>query len=106
LNYQAVKREIEILRGHPLSLIRIVGGGSQNRLLNQLCADACQIPVQAGPTETSAIGNACLQFLARDVFRSLAEAREHVRRSCAVETYLPSKSVPEQALGRFRTLQA
>ena len=106
LSYRTVLGQIRILRGHQPSTIRIVGGGSQNRLLNQLCADACQIPVQAGPTETSAIGNACLQFLARDVFRSLAEAREHVRRSCAVETYLPSKSVPEQALGRFRTLQA
>jgi rhamnulokinase len=103
LNYQSVKGEIETLRGHPLSLIRIVGGGSQNRLLNQLCADACQVPVQAGPVETSAIGNAYVQLIALGVFRSLGEARELIRRSYPVETYLPERPVPAEACRRFQS---
>jgi len=102
LSYRAVKQEIELLRGRPVSRIRIVGGGSQNRLLNQLCSDACQVPVLAGPVETSAIGNACLQFMARGVFRSLGEAREVVRHSYPVETYRPEAAVPETALARFK----
>lgn len=103
LSYLRVKEEIEALRGHSLSMIRIVGGGSQNRLLNQLCSDACRLPVKAGPFETSAIGNACVQFLALGVFRSLGQARELVRRSYAVEAYRPSTPVPEEAWRRFKS---
>jgi rhamnulokinase len=102
LAYLGMCQEMEFLRGRPASRIRIVGGGSQNRLVNQLCADACQVPVLAGPTETSAIGNACLQFLAQGVFRSLDEARERVRHSYPVATYRPAAEVPESALARIR----
>jgi rhamnulokinase len=103
LSYGQVKEEIEGLRGRPVSRIRIVGGGSQNRLLNQLCADACQVPVTAGPTETSAIGNACVQLIAMGVFRNLTEARELVRRSYPVEQFRPSGTVPEAASRRFKS---
>jgi len=103
LSYGQVKEEIEGLRGRPVSRIRIVGGGSQNRLLNQLCADACQVPVTAGPTETSAIGNACVQLIAMGVFRNLTEARELVRRSYPVEQFRPSGTVPEAASRRFQS---
>jgi rhamnulokinase len=103
LSYLSVRREIELLRGRPASRVRIVGGGSQNRLLNQLCADACQVPVLAGPTETSAIGNACLQFLALGRFGSLAEARERVRNSYPVASFRPAATVPESALARFQS---
>jgi rhamnulokinase len=103
LNYRSVQGEIEALRGHPLSLIRIVGGGSQNRLLNQLCADACQVPVKAGPVETSAIGNAYVQLIALGVFRSLGEARELIRRSYPVETFLPERPVPDEPCRRFQS---
>jgi len=102
LYYRKVKGEIETLRGRPVSLIRIVGGGSQNRLLNQLCADACQVPVKAGPSETSAIGNACVQFMALGVFRSLTEARELISRSYPTEAFGPETAVPEEALRRFK----
>jgi rhamnulokinase len=102
LTYRKVKGEIEAMRGRSLSLIRIVGGGSQNRLLNQLCADACQVPVLAGPSETSAIGNACVQFIALGVFRSLAEARELVRSSYPTETFNPAGGIPEEAVRRFQ----
>jgi len=102
LTYGRVKEEIEILRGAPVATIRIVGGGSQNRLLNQLCADACGVAVVAGPVETSAIGNVCVQLMAMGVFSSLAGARELVRRSYPADAYLPLNPVPESALRRFR----
>ena len=105
LSYRSVQGEIEALRGRPVSTIRIVGGGSQNHLLNQLCADACQVPVQAGPAETSAIGNACVQFLARGVFKSLAEARDIVRRSYPAAPYRPSDFVPERAWKQFQSFK-
>jgi len=103
LSYRRVKGEIETLRGATASRIHIVGGGAQNRLLDQLCADACQLPVLAGPIETSALGNACAQLIALGALRSLAEARALVRRSCAVEEYHPRGAVPGAAWKRFQS---
>src|SRR2546422_11710576 len=68
-----------------LSRIHIVGGGCQNRLLDQLCADACGLPVSAGPVETTALGNACGQLMALGVLGSLADARALVRQSRSEE---------------------
>jgi len=103
LSYRRVKGEIETLRGGAVSRIHIVGGGSQNRLLDQLCADACQLPVSAGPVETSALGNACVQLIALGALRSLADARALVRRSYAAEEYLPRGAVPEAVWERFQS---
>ena len=103
LSYRKVKDEVETLRGRPLSRIHIVGGGCQNRLLDQLCADACRLPVSAGPVETSALGNACSQLMALGVLRSLADARALVRQSYAVEEFLPGEAVPEAVWERFRS---
>jgi rhamnulokinase len=104
LTYARTVEEIGVLRGSPVAQLRIVGGGSRNRLLNQLCADACGIPVQAGPVETSAIGNACVQLIALGVFRSLSEARELIRHSYPAEAFRPAAPVPQEAVGRFRAL--
>jgi rhamnulokinase len=103
LSYRRVKGEIETLRGGPVSRIHIVGGGAQNRLLDQLCADACRLPVSAGPVETSALGNACVQLIALGALGSLAEARALVRRSYATEEYLPRGAVPEAVWERFQS---
>ncbi|MFP3701144.1 FGGY-family carbohydrate kinase, partial [Burkholderia sp. SIMBA_013] len=64
LLYREVIQELAELRGKPFSQLHVVGGGSQNRFLNQLCADACQIPVLAGPVEASTLGNVGCQLIA------------------------------------------
>jgi rhamnulokinase len=102
LDYARVKGELEILRGRPLTRIRIIGGGSRNALLNQLTADACGVPVSAGPVETSALGNACLQMMALGALSSLDEARATVRRSFFVTDHLPGAPIPETVFARFR----
>ncbi|MEF2073983.1 rhamnulokinase [Consotaella aegiceratis] len=101
LDYRRVKEELETLRGQPLKAIRIVGGGSRNALLNQLCADACQVPVSAGPVETSALGNACLQMMALGRFASLEDIRTTVRRSFPVTDVTPGAPVPDAVWRRF-----
>ncbi|HXP96492.1 MAG TPA: rhamnulokinase [Telmatospirillum sp.] len=102
LGYRRVKEDLETLRGRPLKHICIIGGGSQNGLLNQLCADACQIPVSAGPVETSALGNACVQMMALGAVHSLDEARAVVRRSFDVTDIVPGPAVPEAVWLRFQ----
>ena len=104
LCYRKVKGELETLLGHRLTKIRIIGGGSKNKLLNQLCADACGIPVSAGPAETSAIGNLCVQLITLGALENLDDARRLVRRSFPITEYVPQGIVPDTVWNRFQQL--
>jgi rhamnulokinase len=89
LRYRWVLERLETLTGQKREVIHIVGGGSQNTLLCQLTADACNRPVLAGPVEATAIGNVLVQALGLRLLGSLTEAREVVQRSFEVVTYQP-----------------
>jgi rhamnulokinase len=105
LTYRRVKEEIEALRGQRLHRIRIVGGGCQNSLLNQLCADACELPVAAGPVEASVLGNLSAQMIALGEIENLDAARSLIRASCDLTEYLPKAAVPGQVYEHFKQLQ-
>jgi len=105
LSYRNVKEELEMLQGRTLVCIRIVGGGCQNRLLNQLCADACQLPVIAGPVEASVLGNLSAQMIALGVIENLDRAREIIRASFDLTHYVPKAGVPEGVYERFQELR-
>ncbi len=105
LSYRKTKEELEELKGSSLTKIRIIGGGSKNVLLNQLCADACGVPVTAGPAETSAIGNICAQLIAVGALRDLDDARRLVRRSFPIAEYTPRDPVPDSVWTRFNQLK-
>lgn len=89
LRYRWVLEKLESLTGKRLDVIHIVGGGSQNKLLCQLTADACNRPVVAGPVEATALGNVLVQAIGLGALGTLADAREVVRRSFEVVTYEP-----------------
>ena len=61
--YRLVLRNLEQVSGKRIEQIRIIGGGSKNRLLNQLTADATGKRVFAGPAEATALGNIAIQIL-------------------------------------------
>jgi rhamnulokinase len=61
LSYRRAVTEAAALSGVAVSVVHLVGGGARNRLLCQLTADACGVPVVAGPVEAAAIGNALVQ---------------------------------------------
>ena len=75
--------------GHALSAVHVIGGGSQHRLLCQLTADACRLPVVCGPVEATAMGNILVQALGLGAIGSAAEARALVRASVSLETFTP-----------------
>jgi rhamnulokinase len=75
--------------GKRIEQIRIIGGGSKNRLLNQLTADATGKRVLAGPAEATALGNVAIQILATGGASSLEEVRAVVDRSFPTEVYEP-----------------
>jgi rhamnulokinase len=107
LKYRWVLEKLEVMLGQKLHTIHIVGGGSQNRLLCQLAADATQRVVVAGPVEATAAGNVILQAMARRRLGSLAEGREVVRRSFEMATYTPrAVSGWEEAYAHFLALRA
>jgi len=89
LRYRWVLEKLETLLGHRLDTIHVVGGGSQNELLCQLTADACDRPVLAGPVEATAIGNVLVQAIGIGMLGSLADSREVVRCSFEMRTYTP-----------------
>jgi len=89
LRYHWVLDRLEELLGRKLDVIHIIGGGSQNRLLCRMTADACNRPVLAGPVEATAIGNILVQALGLGLVGSPADAREIVRASFELQSYDP-----------------
>lgn len=89
LKYRITLRTLERLTGRKIARLHIVGGGSQNRLLNQIAADATGCTVFAGPVEATAIGNVLLQARSAGLVADLADLRAIVRASFPIETYAP-----------------
>jgi rhamnulokinase len=61
LAYRRTIRAAQSLSGRHADVLHVVGGGARNALLCQLTADACELPVIAGPTEATALGNVLVQ---------------------------------------------
>lgn len=86
--YARTIADAERLADVPVDVVHIVGGGSQNRLLCQLTADATGKRVIAGPVEATALGNVLVQARAAGVVSGgLAELRALVRGSQALRSY-------------------
>jgi rhamnulokinase len=103
LKYRLVILDIEAVTGRPITQIRIVGGGSKNRMLNQFTADAAGRRVIAGPVEATAIGNIVVQLIATGAAASLAEARAIVEGSFPTEVFEPKDSERwNREVGRFQ----
>jgi rhamnulokinase len=87
---QAVRDAVR-LTGRPVRTVHVVGGGVANPLFCQLVADACQLPVVAGPVEAACWGNTLIQARALGAAGgSLAELRSVVRRAVRLVGYRPS----------------
>ncbi len=87
--YREAISSIEPLLPNPLKRLHIIGGGSQNALLNQLTADTLGIPVWAGPIEATAMGNILVQAMAAGEIADLAALREVVRSSVTPAIFEP-----------------
>lgn len=75
LKYRYQLDRLTAVSEQPVAQLHIIGGGSQNDLLNQMTADATGLPVVAGPVEATALGNAIVQFIALGEIANVAEAR-------------------------------
>ena len=87
--YAETINRLEDVIGDAIDRLHVVGGGSQNDLLNQLTANATGKKVIAGPAEATAIGNVLMQAVATGQIQDLAQGRDLVRRSFTLKEYQP-----------------
>ncbi|HEX5115430.1 MAG TPA: rhamnulokinase family protein [Pseudonocardiaceae bacterium] len=88
LAYRSAVEQAQRLADRSVDVVHVVGGGARNGLLCQLTADACGLPVVAGPTEAAALGNALVQ--ARAVGAAPADHRALIRTTQRLRHYLPT----------------
>jgi len=87
--YKKTLAEIATVTGRRIELIHILGGGSQNDLLNQITADICGIKVKTGPVEATLLGNIAVQAISAGVVENLAQARELIKNSFTSKEFTP-----------------
>jgi len=102
LRYKYVLGKFINLAPFPIEKLHVIGGGSKNPLLNQWTSNAIGIPVLAGPSEATAIGNIMIQAKAAGCVDSLTEMRQIIRDSIQIEEFLPeNRSEWEKAYLKF-----
>lgn len=104
LRFARALKEITECTGKQYSCIHVVGGGVKDALLCQMTANACGIPVAAGPVEATVCGNLVIQMLADGTLSSLAEARQVIGNSVTVMSYVPQKDYAA-AFARYETIR-
>lgn len=88
--YKKNLEEITAVTGRTVNLIHVLGGGSQNDLLNQLTADICGITVKTGPGEATLLGNVAVQAISAGVVANLSEARALIGKSFVSKVFHPA----------------
>ena len=89
-DYRSAIEELQALTGKTYTSLNIVGGGSQDNYLNQMTANATGLPVFAGPTEGTALGNLLVQFIAAGAYSDLQAARDAIKASFDIKEICPA----------------
>jgi len=89
LKYNYILGKLIDLAPFPIEKLHVIGGGSKNPLLNQWTSNATGIPVIAGPSEATAIGNIMIQAKAAGCVDTLQEMRQIIRESVHLDEYSP-----------------
>lgn len=90
LKYRHALNSLTSISGKRARRLHIIGGGTRNRMLSQMTANALNREVVAGPVEATALGNAAVQMIALGWIRDIGEARQIIRDSFPLEVYQPA----------------
>ncbi len=102
LKYRYVLGLLKSMAPFPIEKLHVIGGGSKNPLLNQWTANSIGIPVAAGPSEATAIGNIMLQAKAAGCVESLPEMRRIIAQSVHIDEFEPQNAEEwEKAYRKF-----
>jgi rhamnulokinase len=105
LAYRSTLEQLMVVSGRSVAVLHIVGGGGQNELLNQMTADATGLPVVAGPTEATVIGNALVQLISLGEIADLRQGRAIIAKMNELRRYEPrDTSIWDEAYGRYRAM--
>lgn len=105
LRYRQVLENLQTLSPNPIEVLHVIGGGSRNELLNQWTANAIGIPVVAGPSEATAVGNIMIQALAAGKATDIQLMRRFVSQAIPLKTFQPQhKEVWDAAYLQFKTV--
>jgi rhamnulokinase/L-fuculokinase len=87
--YRDTLQKISDCTGKTYPELHIIGGGVRDTLLCQMTADACGVPVKAGPVEATVLGNLAVQLLAAGDLDNLEQARQVIATDGICAVYLP-----------------
>ncbi len=105
LKYRAVFEQLSWCIEKTFGSINIVGGGSQDNTLNQMTANACGVPVYAGPTEATVLGNVAVQLISLGELGSVAEARKTIAGSFELGHFAPTDEAQwNEAYERYKKI--
>ena len=105
LAYREVLELVQAVSNQPVSNLHIVGGGTQNQLLNQLTANTTGLQVVAGPIEATVMGNALVQLITLGEIADLQQARQVVAGMDELQRYEPQDTaVFDEAYGRYQKI--
>lgn len=106
LKYKGAVRELEECTGAEFKTLYMIGGGTKDRFLSQLTADACGITVSSGPVEATAMGNILIQLSALGEISGLSKMRETVRASEKILYFKPENTAEwDKAYERYKTIR-
>lgn len=89
LRYRQVFEMLLPFTSSGIDQLHVIGGGSRNNMLNQFTANALGIPVVAGPTEATALGNIMVQAKAAGIYSSIQEMRNGLSQHLELSTFEP-----------------
>ncbi len=105
LAYARVLGQLRDVTGRTVERLYVVGGGSQNALLCQMTADACQLPLSAGPAEATALGNLLMQAIVQGDLSNMLQGRRLIAFSFPPVEYFPAQAERwEETTDRFERL--
>jgi rhamnulokinase/L-fuculokinase len=105
MKYRLTFEKIKECTGIDYPQIHVIGGGVKDGLLCRLTAEACGVPVKAGPVEATVIGNIAVQLIAQGCIKDVAEARRIIADSESIKTYEPDEAAAwASAYERFREI--
>lgn len=91
--YRCVLEGIQDCAEKRYDKLHVVGGGTKDKLLLQMTADFCNLPVIAGPVEATVLGNVAVQLISSGEIANIAAARKIIKNGEALKEYLPSGDI-------------
>ncbi len=79
--YAETASGISLITGKKFSKLFIIGGGSQNKLLNKFTQQSTGLKVYAGPTEATAVGNITIQLISQGIIKDIYQAKKIIKNS-------------------------